>query len=146
MANVRDIIRTKNSVEIWSILPEASVYEALKLMREKNIGALLVMRGPKIEGIISERDCIRKVDLEGRTSKNTQVREIMTSQVLYVDINQSLEECMAIMSEKNIRHLPVFENQRLVGIISVKDVMKEIVSDQRFMIDQLSRYITGSGR
>ncbi len=146
MLTVSDLIRTKGSREIWSISPDANVYEALQKLGDKNVGALLVMTGEKIDGIISERDCVRKVDLLGKTSREVKVKEIMTSHVLYLDINQSLEECMAIMTEKKVRHLPVLENQRLIGIVSIGDVLKEIVSDQKFMIEQLSRYISGGGR
>jgi CBS domain-containing protein len=146
MLTVRDLIRTKGSREIWSISPDANVYEALQKLGEKNVGALLVMTDEKIDGIISERDCVRKVDLLGKTSREVKVKEIMTSHVLYLDINQSLEECMAMMTEKKVRHLPVLENQRLIGIVSIGDVLKEIVSDQKFMIEQLSRYISGGGR
>ncbi len=146
MPTVRDLIRTKDNPQIWSIAPAATVYEAIQLLAEKNVGALLVMTDDKIDGIISERDCVRKVELGGKTSREVKVNEIMTSHVLYVDINQSLEECMAIMTMNKVRHLPVMEKQKLVGIISVGDVMKEIVSDQKFMIEQLSRYISGGGR
>lgn len=146
MPSVNDLMRMKNNPQIWSIAPEASVYEALQMLAEKNIGALLVMTGDKIDGIVSERDCARKVDLAGKLSREMKVRDIMTSHVLYLDINQSLEECMAIMTEKKVRHLPVFENKRLVGIVSIGDVLKEIISDQQFMIEQLSRYIYGGGR
>jgi CBS domain-containing protein len=146
MPTVRDLMRIKNSQDIWSISPDATVFEALQLLAEKNIGALLVMTGDTIDGIVSERDCVRKVDLLGKTANGTSVRDIMTSHVLYLEINQSLEECMALMTEKKIRHLPVLENQKLVGIISIGDVLKEMISDQKFMIDQLSRYIYGGGR
>lgn len=146
MPTVRDLIRTKDNPQIWWIAPAATVYEAIQLLAEKNVGALLVMTDDKIDGIISERDCVRKVELGGKTSREVKVNEIMTSHVLYVDINQSLEECMAIMTMNKVRHLPVMEKQKLVGIISVGDVMKEIVSDQKFMIEQLSRYISGGGR
>jgi CBS domain-containing protein len=146
MPTVSDLIRTKGSREIWSITPDATVYEALQMLAEKNIGALLVMTGDKVDGIMSERDIVRKIDLTGKTSREMKVREIMTTQVLYLDIKQSLEECMAIMTDHKVRHLPVLENQRLVGMISIGDVLKEIVSDQQYMIEQLSRYINGGGR
>lgn len=146
MPNANDLIRTKRTKEIWSVAPGATVFEALKEMADKNVGALLVMEGPKIEGIVSERDCVRKVDLAGKNSREMKVEEIMTSHVLFLDINQSLEDCMAIMTEKHIRHLPVLEGQKLVGIISIGDVLKEIVSDQQYMIEQLTRYISGEGR
>ncbi len=146
MTTVKDLLRRKGSSNIWSISPDAPVYSALKMLDEKNIGALLVMTGEKIDGIVSERDCVRKVDLAGGTSQEMKVREIMTGQVLYVDTSQSLEDCMAIMTEKKVRHLPVFEGQRLVGMVSIGDILKEIISDQQFMIEQLSRYISGVGR
>ncbi len=145
MINVRDLIRKKGS-QIFSVSPESSVYEAMQVMSDRNTGAVLVMEHDKVAGILSERDCIRKVDLLGKTSKNTQVREIMTSRVLYVDVSQSVEECMAIMIDKNIRHLPAYDNGRLVGLISVRDVLKEVVDYQKFMITQLEHYIAGAGR
>ncbi len=146
MPTAYDLIRTKKSQDIWSVSPEATVFEALEEMAEKNIGALLVMSGEKIDGIVSERDCVRKMDLAGRNAREAKIREIMTSHVLYLDINQSLEDCMAIMTEKKVRHLPVLDHDRLVGIVSIGDVLKEIVSDQKYMIEQLSRYISGEGR
>jgi CBS domain-containing protein len=146
MPTVSDLIRMKSNHEIWSISPDATVIDALRVLAEKNVGALLVKSGENIEGIVSERDCVRKVDLQGKTSKETRVRDIMTSHVLYLDINQSLEDCMAIMTEKKVRHLPVMENQKLVGILSIGDILKEMISDQKFMIEQLSRYISGGGR
>ncbi len=146
MPTAYDLIRTKKSQEIWSVSPEATVFEALEEMAEKNIGALLVMSEEKIDGIVSERDCVRKMDLAGRNAREAKIREIMTSHVLYLDINQSLEDCMAIMTEKKVRHLPVLDHGKLVGIVSIGDVLKEIVSDQKYMIEQLSRYISGEGR
>jgi len=146
MPTVRDLLRAKDSPQIWSISPQSTVYEALQQLAEKKVGALLVMHEGIIDGILSERDCVRKVDLDGKISRNVKVGEIMTSHVLYIDINQPLEECMAVMTEKKVRHLPVFDGRNLVGIISVGDVLKEIISDQKFMIDQLSLYISGGGR
>lgn len=143
MINVRDLVRQKGS-RVYSVAPEATVLQALKLMAEQNIGAVLVMQGERVAGILSERDCVRKVELAGKTAQTTQVGEIMTSNVLYVEASQSLDECMAVMIDKNIRHLPVFENNRLLGLISVRDVLKEVVDYQRFMITQLEHYITGA--
>ncbi len=143
MINVRDVIRKKGG-EIFSLGPDATVFEAMKLMSDKNIGAVLVMDGGKIAGIVSERDCARKVDLIGRAAKNTKVSEIMTSKVLYMEASQSVEECMAVMIDKNIRHLPVYENGTLIGVISVRDALKEVVDYQKFMISQLEHYIAGS--
>jgi len=146
MPTIRDLLRMKKNQQVWSIAPDSSVYNALQMLADKNVGAILVMQGEEVKGILSERDCVRKVDLAGKNSREVKVSEIMTSHVLYLDIGQPLEECMAVMTEKKVRHLPVYENGRLVGIVSVGDVLKEIISDQQFMIDQLSRYITGKGR
>ncbi len=145
MPTVRDMIRRKGS-EVFSILPDATIYEALAIMAKHNTGALMVVSGNKVEGILSERDCVRKVDLTGKTSKNTKVSEIMTSKVIFVEASQELEECMALMIDKNIRHLPVFDGKELLGLISVRDVLKEVVDVQKFMISQLEHYITGGGR
>jgi CBS domain-containing protein len=145
MTTLRDIIRKKGG-EIFSIAPDASVFEALKMMADQNTGALLVMSGRKVDGIISERDCVRRVDLHGRTSKDTKVEDIMTSKVLYAQINQTIEECVAIMIDKSIRHLPVFDGDELIGLISVRDALNEMVDQQKFMISQLEHYITGGGR
>lgn len=145
MSTVRDMIRKKGS-EVFSITPDVSVYEALSIMAQHNAGALMVMSGGKVDGILSERDCVRKVELEGKTSKNVKVREIMTSKVIYVEAGQPLEECMALMIDKNIRHLPVYDGSELLGLVSVRDVLKEVVDVQKFMISQLEHYITGGGR
>ena len=145
MSTVRDVIRRKGT-EIFSITPDVNVFDALKLMAEHNTGALMVVDGKTISGILSERDCARKVELMGRSAKNTSVGEIMIDKVIYVEASQPLEECMALMIEKNIRHLPVFDGKELLGLISVRDVLKEVVDVQKFMISQLEHYITGSGR
>jgi len=145
MATVRDMIRKKGG-EVFTIPPESTVFEAMKVMAKFNSGALLVMNGNKVEGILSERDCVRKVELTGRTAKDTKVSEIMTSKVIYIEANQELEECMALMINKNIRHLPVYDDDKLLGLISVRDVLKEVVDVQKFMISQLEHYITGGGR
>ncbi len=143
MHNVRDLVRRKGS-RVVSVKPEASVLEALQLMADENIGAVLVMTGDKVTGIVSERDCVRKVDLAGRHAKDTRVNEIMTGDVLYVEAGQSVDECMAVMIDKNIRHLPVYEDGALIGLISVRDVLKEVVDYQSFMINQLEHYISGA--
>lgn len=145
MATVRDIVRKKGG-EVISISPDASVFEALKLMSDQNMGALLVIVDGKVDGILSERDCARRLELHGRTARETLVRDIMTSKVLYAQANQSIEECVAIMIDKNIRHLPVFDNDELIGVISARDALKEMVDEQKFMISQLEHYITGGGR
>lgn len=142
MTTVRDMIRRKGT-EVFSIAPDASVYEALALMSKQNTGALMVIKNGKVEGILSERDCVRRLDLMGRTAKTTRVEEIMTTKVIYIEASQPLEECMAVMIDKNIRHLPVYDNGELLGLISVRDVLKEVVDVQKFMISQLEHYITG---
>ena len=143
MNNVRDLIRRKGN-QVFSIRPNNSVFDAMKMMAENNTGALLVMEADKVEGIISERDCVRRVDIQGKSSKDTLVSEVMTSKVLYVETSQSLDECMAVMIDKNIRHLPVYENGKLAGLISVRDVLKEVVDYQRLVISQLEHYISNS--
>lgn len=145
MNTLRDIIRKKGG-EVFSIAPDTSVFEALKMMADHNTGALMVMSRGKVDGIISERDCVRRVELHGRTAKDTKVVDIMTSKVLYAQVNQTIEECVAIMIDKNIRHLPVFDGEDLIGLISVRDALNEMVDQQKFMISQLEHYITGGGR
>ncbi len=142
MKRVRDILEVKGR-EIWSIEPGTSVYDAMKLMAEKGIGSLLVMEGGKLVGLISERDYARKVILKGRSSRTTQVREIMTADVLYAQPEQNIEECMALMTEKRVRHLPVVDEGQLIGVISIGDLVKSIITEQRFVIEQLERYIKG---
>jgi CBS domain-containing protein len=139
------MVRKKGN-EVFTIAPEATVLDALKMMAKHNIGALLVMTEDKMEGIVSERDCIRKVELMGRNAKDTKINEIMTSDVITVDSSQPLEECMSLMIEKNIRHLPVYDGGELVGLLSVRDVLKEVIEVQQMMLSQLERYITGGGR
>ena len=145
MATVRDMIRNKGS-EVYSISPESTIYEALEAMAEHNTGALLVMQGEKMVGILSERDCVRKVDLQGRNSKETKVTEIMTKDVITVSCDQPLEECMHLMQNKGIRHLPVYDNQELMGFVSVRDMLGEMIEMQQIMLHELERYITGGGR
>ena len=141
MKTVRDILNAKGR-DVWFVGPENTVFEALRRMSEKEIGALVVMDGARVAGIISERDYARKVVLLGRTSPNTLVREIMTSHVAYTHLDQSVEECMAIMTDKRFRHLPVIQDNHLVGIVSLGDLVKAIISEQQFIIAQLERYIT----
>lgn len=129
--------------QVWSTHPDATVFEALQLMAEKDIGALLVMESDQVMGMFSERDYARKVILEGKSSKETPVREIMTPQVVCVTPQHTIEECMAVMTEKRIRHLPVLEAGEVVGLISIGDVVKSIISEQEFVIEQLTNYITG---
>jgi CBS domain-containing protein len=139
------MIRKKGS-EVFAIPPEATVYEALKAMSEHNTGALLVMNGDDMVGILSERDCVRKVDLAGKNVNETKVTEIMTGDVITVNCDQPLEDCMSLMLEKGIRHLPVYDSNTLMGLVSVRDVLKEMIEQQQVMLSQLERYITGGGR
>ena len=145
MATVRDMIRKKGG-EVFSISPDATVYEALQSMAQHNTGALLVMTGDQMVGILSERDCVRKVDLRGKNAKETKVGDIMTGEVIIVHCDQSVEECERLMMEKGIRHLPVFDGDKLMGFLSVRDVLGEVIEMQQMMLSQLERYITGGGR
>mgnify|MGYP001814477748 FL=1 len=124
--------------------PDAMVYDALELMADKNVGAVLVIDAGRLVGILSERDYARKVILHGKSSKDTPIREIMTQRVVYVRPQQTAEECMALMTDKRVRHLPVLEDDQLVGVISIGDVVKSIISEQEFIIEQLERYISGT--
>lgn len=139
---VKDLLEIKNK-EVWTIEPGASVYDAIAKMANKQIGALVVTEGNKVVGIITERDYARKVILLGKSSKSTSVRETMTGRVIYVRPNQKIEECMALMTEKRIRHLPVLDGDRLVGMISIGDVVRAMISEKEFLIDQLTKYISG---
>ncbi len=143
MKTVKEVLHSKGH-NIWSVSPDTSVYNALSLMAEKNVGALLVLEGGNLVGVFSERDYARKLILKGKSSKDTPVRETMTEKVVYVRPEQSLRDCMAIMTEKRIRHLPVLEEGRLIGVISIGDVVKAIISEQEYIIGQLENYITGS--
>ena len=142
MKTVKDILRTKGH-DVWSIIPDATVYEALRFMGDKNVGALVVLEGETVVGIISERDYARKVILHGRSSKEIAVREIMTTRVYYVRPEQDIQECMALMTDKRVRHLPVMENDRLIGLISIGDVVKAIIAEHESTIKHLEDYITG---
>jgi CBS domain-containing protein len=142
MKTVRSLLQTKGHA-VWTIAPDASVFEALKLMADKNVGALLVLEGDELAGVISERDYARKVVLRGRSSVDTPVRDIMTAGVISVHPDQTVEECMALMTDKHIRHLPVVADGRLIGIVSIGDVVKSIITEQGFMIEQLTSYIAG---
>lgn len=142
MTNVAHLLRGKGSA-VWSIGPDASVYEAIKMMAEKGVGALLVVEGGRLAGIISERDYARKVILLGKSSAETPVREIMTDRVFYVHPEQSVEECMALMTEKHIRHLPVLRGNEVAGVISIGDLVKALIADREIRIQQLENYITG---
>lgn len=143
MKIVRDILGRKG-YEIYAISPDASVFEALQIMASKEIGALLVMENEKVVGILSERDYARKVVLMGRTSKDAPVRDIMTTRVLYITPERNVDNCMSLMIDKRVRHLPVVENDKVVGLISIGDVVKAIIADKENVIQELEQYITGS--
>lgn len=142
MNTVRDLLRAKPST-VWTVDPGSSVYEALQLMADKDIGAVLVLEAGMLVGIFSERDYARKVVLRGKTSRETTVGELMTRVLFYVTPQQTIEECLALMTEKHVRHLPVLEGAHLVGIVSIGDVGKAIISEQRTTIHHLEDYITG---
>lgn len=142
METVRQILDKKGK-QVWTISPDDKVLDALKLMAEKEVGALVVIDKEKVEGIVSERDYARKVVLQGKSSRDAVVREIMSSKVFYVTPAQNVEECMGLMIEKRIRHLPVIENDKLAGIISIGDVIKAVIGEKELMIDQLIHYIKG---
>jgi CBS domain-containing protein len=138
---IRRLLERKG-YEIWSVPPEGSVYEALELMAAKRIGAVLVIRDGEVVGIFSERDYARKVILMGRASRETRVEEIMTPDVIYADGGDTIEECMARMTARRVRHLPVLDGGELVGVISIGDLVKSIISEQKFIIEQLEQYIS----
>lgn len=143
MGKVRNVLQSKNNSTI-SVSPDSTVFEALELMVEKNIGALLVMDQEEFVGIFTERDYARKVILKGKASKETPIREIMTEDPVTVTMDNTIEDCMHLMTNKFIRHLPVIENGKLIGIISIGDLVKYIIEEQRFIIENLEHYITGT--
>lgn len=143
MQSVAHILQSKPHRKVYTIRPGATVLEALTLMAEMGIGALLVTEGDKVVGIMSERDYARKVVLRGKSATDTPVHEIMTREVMYVRPHQTNEECMALMTERRLRHLPVMDEGRLIGLISIGDLVADIISEQQFTIQQLQHYIQG---
>jgi CBS domain-containing protein len=144
MKSAAQILKSKPEQTVHTITPSTSVFDAVRRMAEKNIGALLVMEDVKIVGIITERDYARKIILMGRSSKETPVRDVMTSPVMYVRPDQTNEECMALMTDNRVRHLPVMDNGKLIGLISIGDLVKDIIAEQKFTIQQLEHYIMGN--
>lgn len=143
MTTVAQVLNNKNNAEISTITPDATVLEAITLMASKGIGAVVVTHESKVVGILSERDYTRKIALMQRTSDHTTVAEIMTGQVLSVSRSNTVDECLGLMTERHIRHLPVIENDQLVGLVSIGDLVKATMEDQRQLIDQLQQYIAG---
>ena len=142
MKTVADILGTKGR-EVWTITPETIVFEALKMMADKNVGALVVMDGAKVTGILSERDYARKVILHGRSSRELETREIMSTKVYFVSPEHNIDDCMALFTNKRVRHLPVLQTDKLIGIISIGDAVKAVIAEQESTIKHLENYITG---
>ena len=142
MRSVKDILQEKGT-QVYAISPDAKVYEALQLMADKNVGALMVMEGDRAVGLISERDYARKIVLKGKFSKDVPVHEIMTVDLVRIGPDRDVENCMELMTDKRVRHLPVFENDRLIGIISIGDTVKAIIEHKEEIIKQLEGYIKG---
>ena len=143
MRSVQDILNTKGA-DVWSVKPDDIIFDAIKLMADKGIGALLVMEEDKLVGIVTERDYARKVVLEGKSSREASIHEVMTKRVLCVSPERTIDECMALMTDKRIRHLPVVEHKQVVGFLSIGDLVKAVISEQKILIDQLQHYISGS--
>jgi CBS domain-containing protein len=143
MVTVRRLLESKRR-ETWTIEPDVTAYEALQVMAEKNVGALMVVRKGQLVGVFSERDYARKVILKGRSSKSTTVGDLMTHRVYYVTPEMTIVDCMALMSDRRIRHLPVMEGGRLTGVVSIGDVVNRIISEQQITIQDLENYIAGS--
>ena len=142
MKTVGDILQTKGS-EVWTIPPETIVFDALKIMADKNVGALVVLDGAEVAGILSERDYARKVILHGRSSRELETREIMSTTVYFVSPKENIEDCMSLFTNKRVRHLPVLQDGELIGIISIGDVVKAVIAEQEYTIKHLENYITG---
>ena len=143
MTTIAQLLNIKGD-QIWSVDPKATIFEALEIMSEKEIGALLVMEDGKLTGIFSERDYARKVILKGKSSKETPVGELMTKKVFYIDPQKTTNDCMAMMTAKRIRHVPVIEDNQVMGIVTIGDVVNQIISEQEVTINHLENYITGS--
>ena len=142
MITVGELLNRKGH-GVWSVSPDDTVFDAIKMMDEKGVGALSVLKDGVLAGMLSERDYARQVILKGRTSKETKVKEIMTSQIYYTFLDQTADDCMIVMTERRIRHLPVLKDDELIGMISIGDLVKSIIAEQKFIIEQLEHYISG---
>jgi CBS domain-containing protein len=142
MKTARDILQAKGN-DVWAVRPDDTVFDAVRQMSERAVGALLVMENDKLVGIVSERDYARKIILEGKSSRETAVRDVMTRKVLCATPERTVDECMALMSDKRARHLPVVDHKQVVGVISIGDLVKAVIDEQKVLIDQLQHYITG---
>jgi CBS domain-containing protein len=142
MANVQQLLNSKSN-QVWTTDPDETVFDAIRMMADKDVGALVVVEGGKPVGILTERDYARKVILEDRQSKTTPVRDVMSTRIVCASPEQTIEECMAVMTEKRVRHLPVLEDGKLAGIVSIGDLVKSRIADQEFIIEQLAHYIHG---
>lgn len=144
MLTVRELLAKKGS-EVWSVSPDATVYDALQVMAARNVGAVLVLEDGDLAGILSERDYARQVILKGKASRDTPVRDIMTTSLVTVSPERTIDDCMALMTERRIRHLPVLQADVLLGVLSIGDVVKAVISEKEFHIEQLESYIASSG-
>ena len=143
MNTVAEILRSKPAQAVHVLESAASVHQAVVLMADRNVGAIVVLESGKVVGIVSERDCARKLVLTGRSAKDTRVADIMSAPVMFVHPHRTVQECMALMTENRLRHLPVMERDQLIGLISIGDLVKALISEQQFIIDQLEHYISG---
>jgi CBS domain-containing protein len=144
MKNVRELLENKGTV-VFSVTPDTTVFATLELMAEKEIGAVLVFESERLVGLFSERDYARQVILKGKSSKDTRVRDVMTARVTYIRPEQTVEDCMALMTDKRVRHLPVLDQGRVVGLVSIGDIVKAVISEKQFIIEQLENYISSGG-
>ena len=143
MRTAADLVKTKRHQTVFTVAPDDSVLDAVRMLARHDIGALVVVEGDRVVGVVSERDCARKVILGTRAAADTPVRDIMTAEVMVIDPGKTSAECMALMTDSRLRHLPVMDGSRLLGLVSIGDLVKDIISDQTFTIEQLEHYITG---
>ena len=142
MYTIQSLLDSKG-MQVWTIGPDATVYEGIELLDEKNIGALMVVDGDQVLGVFSERDYVRKIIIKGRSSKDTPIRDIMTSDIIHAELDATIDDCMSLMTEKHIRHLPIYADGKLTGMISIGDLVKAIIAEQQRTIEHLGHYITG---